>query len=83
MNFLGSANLSARHLASLEAARADVGLAHMTAGILYGDLLDVGAEGAGGLDLRVADVATSAGVLTANFTYLGHLLTPCITSNGF
>ena len=70
--------LCASDLAGLKAARADVCLAHPAVGLLDGDLLDVGAEDAVGLQMGMADVLTCRRVLAADFTYLGHNRTPCL-----
>ena len=63
--------LGASHLAGLEAVGADVHLAAMTVDHAV-DALDVGAERTVGDAVRVADGATSNGVLTADLTNFGH-----------
>ena len=63
--------LCAFDLASLQALGANVSLAHMTV-LANGHLLHVGAEGAIGHTMAMADAAPSAGSLAANFTYLRH-----------
>ena len=64
--------LCASDLAGLQAARADVCLAHSAVGLLDGDLLDVRTEGAVAYAMRVADATTSNRCLTADLAYFGH-----------
>ena len=59
-------------LAGLHAARADVGLAHMTALVANRDFLDVGLEPAVRHAVRVADVTAGGRLLAANFANLRH-----------
>lgn len=66
--------LGARNLARLEAGGANVHLATVTIDDDV-DALDVGAELTVGDAVRVADGATSNGVLTADFANFGHFLT--------
>ena len=63
--------LAAGDLAGLEATGADVGLA-LVAVDDDGDALDVRLERTVDDAVGVADAATGHGVLTANFTNLGH-----------
>ena len=64
--------LRAGDLASLHAARADVGLADMALLVADRDLLHVRTEHAVGHAMRVADATASRGRLTANFANLRH-----------
>ena len=66
--------LGAGHLLGLEAARAHV---HLAAGTVNDDVdaLDVRTELTVGDAVRVADGATSNGVLTADFANFGHVVT--------
>ena len=63
--------LAADDLAGLHAGSADVHLAGLTVND-DGNLLNVRTEGTIGYAVGVADAATGHGVLTANFTNLGH-----------
>ena len=69
--------LGARNLARLKAGGANVHLATVTIDDDV-DALDVGAEGAVGHTVGVADVATSGGVLTTDRANLRHCYrSPC------
>lgn len=63
--------LAANDLAGLHAGSADIHLAGLTVND-DGNLLNVRTEGTIGYAVGVADAATGHGVLTANFTNLGH-----------
>ena len=63
--------LAADDLAGLHAGSADVHLAGLAVDD-DGNLLNVRTEGTIGYAVGVADAATGHGVLTANFTNLGH-----------
>ena len=63
--------LAADDLAGLHARSANIHLAGLTVND-DGNLLNVRTEGTIGYAVGVADAATGHGVLTANFTNLGH-----------
>ena len=68
----GEVPLRALDLASLHAARADVGLADAALLVADGDLLDVRTEHAVGHSMRVADATTERRGFAANFANLRH-----------